>query len=263
MPRRSTALGWEYVATATSPRPSPAPPQRWEDQFGTAWRDPWPATTKVTSPDVTADDSATVSPPANPRKALRVLWSRLSRKTTRPQRVILTLACAILLGTIVALLIPHGAPALTVAQLNHSLPSGQEVTSADIEWVHVPAALVPEHPITSADQFTGRRVVGDVERGELLTTARLSTPQLPAGWRALGLPISGATSWRTGQHVDVVASTEDSSWVLCHDAVIHDTTASNSPGAGHSTSVIVALPEEKAYELAQLDTDAVVTLLLR
>ena len=63
--------------------------------------------------------------------------------------------------------------------------------------------------------------------------------------------------------MDVVASTEDSSWVLCHDAIIHDTTASNSPGAGHSTSVIVALPEEKAYELAQLDTDAVITLLLR
>lgn len=262
MPRGSTAASWEYVTTASAPLLSPAPNPRWEDQYGTAWRDPWPSATETTTPD-DVEDSTTADLRTNPRKAFRALWSRLVQKTTRPQRIVLALASTILLGTIVALLVPHSAPSLTVAQLNHALPSGQQVTAADIDWVHVPASLAPEHPITSANQFTGRRVVGDVERGEFLTTARLGAPRLPDGWRALGLPTSGATSWRTGEHVDVVASTEDSSWVLCHDAIIHDTTASNSPGAGHSTSVIVALPEEKAYELAQLDTDAVITLLLR
>lgn len=263
-------MGWEETAAKPLSLPSPAAPLRWEDQYGTAWRDPWhdsrhnpaPTPVEVASLGVT-QKCPTPSSPHHSRTNVRTLWSRFSHKTTRPQRVVLAVALVILLSVVVVLLLPHESTSLRVAQLNHALSSGQEITPADVEWVTVPASLAPDHPITSAEQFKGRRVVGDVERGELLTAARLTTPRLPDGWRALTLPISGATSWRPGQHVDIVASTEDSSWTLCHDAVIHDTTASGSQGNSHPGGVVVALPEEKAYELAQLDADAVVTLLLR
>lgn len=108
----------------------------------------------------------------------------------------------------------------------------------------------------------GKHLIGDADDGELLTSARLSSPHLPRRWRALEVPTNGTNVWQPGQHVDVVVTSKERNWVLCHDAIIQENNAHAGQTINRTATTIVALPENDAYELARLDDDAVVTLLL-
>lgn len=184
------------------------------------------------------------------------------RDLSRKQRIFVGISAVAVFSILVVGLSAHNSSAVHVARLNHAMNSGDEITASDVEWVSVPHSLLPNHAITQENHVIGKHLIGDADDGELLTSARLSSPHLPRRWRALEVPTNGTNVWQPGQHVDVVVTSKERNWVLCHDAIIQENNAHAGQTINRTATTIVALPENDAYELARLDDDAVVTLLL-
>ena len=94
----------------------------------------------------------------------------------------------------------------------HALEPGAVLASSDLRVERIPSTWVPENA-ASVSRLLGRRVVGSVGAGEILTTARIAAAagpvaaQIPQGLRAVVVP-SGLPAGvvAAGDRVDVLAT---------------------------------------------------------
>ncbi|MFY9191071.1 MAG: hypothetical protein WAN89_07425 [Lawsonella sp.] len=209
-----------------------------------------PATRDLPTPSTSNDASS----PRVPR------LSRWWQRATRRQRikVLGALGAALLAGALFVFSGTH-PNTVTVARTTVALTAG-EAFADNIEWVSVPQQFVPDNADIEKIELSHALAVGDVAKGEILTRARLNRLQLPTGWRAVSMHSPTGAAASPGTHAEVVSSTADGKSrprVLCENAVIQQVSA-DSTG-----SVIVAMPQQCAYKLAQLPENYSASLLLR
>ncbi len=103
---------------------------------------------------------------------------------------------------------------IRVALATVDLTRGTVLAASMFEASEVPAAYVPPGTVSDPATLVGRVLTGDIGRGEILTTSRLSLPQsgpiaalVPQGLRAMVIAAGVPTgSIRVGDRVDVYAT---------------------------------------------------------
>ncbi|MCH5641897.1 MULTISPECIES: SAF domain-containing protein [unclassified Gordonia (in: high G+C Gram-positive bacteria)] len=154
----------------------------------------------------------------------------------------------------------------------HELRPGQPLTADDVLVVRVPAALVPDGALTSADAGIGRMIAGPVRIGEIVTDARLLTPRLPSALTgsddARLVPVHLADDaltalLRSGDVVDVLSPDAE---VLARGAVVA-LPATQSAGGGLAARtatrpVLLAMNESSAHRVAAVGLDAPLAVVL-
>lgn len=187
-------------------------------------------------------------------------------------RAVLVVAVALLTGVVVhrttaeaeATAARYGLRS-TVAVVSRDLAAGDTVRPGDVALLERPVALVPDDAVT--DDPTGRVVRDDVVTGEVLVARRLAdadrsgtTALVPAGWRAMAIPVVDAPlPVSRGDHVDVVASFDPSmadgqpSQVVAEGAVVVDVS---------DDALTVAVPRRDVTRVAFALANGIVTLAL-
>ena len=142
-------------------------------------------------------------------------WSRGSRAF---------LALAIVLGGASFLLIrgysarvealaPALGPTVPVVTAARDLVRGTTLTEQMLKAVDVPSAYAPPGALRLVQDAVGRTVVSDVAAGETITRTRVGSEhsgpiasQVPAGMRAVTVPVAAGGQVVVGDHVDVLAT---------------------------------------------------------
>lgn len=152
-----------------------------------------------------------------------------------------------------------------VAVARQAVAAGEEIGAGDVELVSRPIAHLPDGAVTVDP--VGRTVRSAVHTGEVLVEDRLAGSEragagalVPAGWRALAVPVIEApVPVAPGDVVDVVASFDpslverDPSIVVATDAVVVDVA---------DDAVTVAVPRSRLTHVAFALANGVVTLAL-
>jgi pilus assembly protein CpaB len=109
---------------------------------------------------------------------------------------------------------PDVGPPTEVVVAAASLPRGTVLGVDDLETATIPATLLPPGSMLAPDGVTGRELVADIARGEILTTTRLAgadagplSALVPAGLRAFSIPVAvtpGSVS--PGDLIDVIGT---------------------------------------------------------
>jgi pilus assembly protein CpaB len=163
---------------------------------------------------------------------------------------------------------PSGTPdAVDVAVFARDLPAGTVLTAADLTVARYPPPAVPAGVEGEAEPLVQRVLAGSVRAREPVTDARLVGPGLtaflPAGQVAAPVrlaDLSVAALVRTGDRVDVLATTPDTSAaeVVAGDALVLATSAAaDDPGAG---LLVLGVDAGTAARLAAAATTATLTV---
>jgi Flp pilus assembly protein CpaB len=198
------------------------------------------------------------------RAASRPGWAR----TVAARRALA--ATLALLALVLAITGRSRAPTAEVLVAARDLAPGTPLTAADVRLTTVPYQLVPAGALTTPDGAVGRVVTGPVAPGELLTGHRLLTDRtaelVRPGSRLV--PITPADAGtvdllRAGDVVDVVAQHKEQGEteprVLARDAIV----AVPAPSGGKPRTVMLAMTEDEAHEVAATALSAPVTVVFR
>ncbi|MGI5126047.1 SAF domain-containing protein [Pseudonocardia sp. CA-107938] len=187
------------------------------------------------------------------------------RRTLRLRRA----AAAVLAATALVLVAapragPSGVPVLVAAV---ELPGGSTVRASDLAVREWPADLVPAGALRTAEDATGRVLVGAAHPGEPLTDVRLvGAGPVPSGAAAVPVRIadaSVATLLVPGNRVDVVSigPQQQEPAVLAGDAPVLAVLAEEKGTRGRL--VLVGMSRDAATRVASATLTDQVTITLR
>jgi Flp pilus assembly protein CpaB len=108
---------------------------------------------------------------------------------------------------------PDGGPPVSVVAAAADIGRGAVLTEAILEVVTIPSRFAPPGAMRDIARATGRIAATDVADGEVLTDLRLAgtgsgptASLVPAGMRAVQVPVASAVGVRPGDLVDVIAT---------------------------------------------------------
>jgi pilus assembly protein CpaB len=108
---------------------------------------------------------------------------------------------------------PDGGPPVTVVAAAEDVQRGAVLTEDALQVVTVPSRFAPPGAMRDLTRATGRIAVSDIAAGEILTKLRLAGTDsgptaalVPAGMRAVEVPVAGAVGVKPGDLVDVIAT---------------------------------------------------------
>jgi pilus assembly protein CpaB len=146
----------------------------------------------------------------------------LSRKLPRTSFALLALSLACAGGAGLAMQAyarrldaerPDGGPPLTVVAAARDIARGSIVADAALTTVTIPTRFAPPGSVRDPARAAGRVALADVAAGEILTRPRLAggaagrvAALVPAGMRAVELPVASTVGAEPGDLVDVLAT---------------------------------------------------------
>ena len=108
---------------------------------------------------------------------------------------------------------PDGGPPVAVVVATTHLARGVVLTESSIELVTLPSRFAPPGALRDLARAAGRIAVADIAAGEIVTDLRLAGARsgptasvVPAGMRAVEVPVASAVGVRPGDLVDVIAT---------------------------------------------------------
>lgn len=108
---------------------------------------------------------------------------------------------------------PDGGPPVSVVAAVTGVARGTVLTEAGLEIVTLPARFAPPGALRDVARATGRIAVADIAAGEVLTALRLAgegagptASLVPAGMRAVQVPVVAAVGVEPGDLVDLIAT---------------------------------------------------------
>jgi pilus assembly protein CpaB len=213
------------------------------------------------------------------RSRSRRRWSGASRAF---------LALAIVLGGASFLLVrgysarvdalaPAIGPSMPVVAAARDLIRGTTLTVEMLTAKEIPSAYTPPGAIRTTQDAVGRTLISDVAAGEAITATRLGSAHagpvaslVPAGMRAVNVPVTSAGGVVVGDHVDVLSTfgggqphTETTASALEVIATASAPGASSQLSAerdASATSITVLATPSEAESLAYASAFATVTV---
>ena len=139
----------------------------------------------------------------------------------------------------------------TVAVARHRIPIGATIGADDVTTQSWPVALVPEGALDVAP--SGRTATATIEAGEAVVAGRVApdglhgtTALVPAGWRALAIPVAPTViALAVGDHVDLVAGFD-----------VAGANADRSPSLTVARDALVVAVDEQRVTVAVRDDEA-------
>lgn len=144
------------------------------------------------------------------------------RKLPRSSFVLLSVSivCAVSAGLVMAAYArrldasrPDGGPPTSVVVVTRAVARGSTITDDAVEVRSLPSRFLPPGAVRDPARAVGGVVVTDLAAGEVLTRLRLAgagagriASLVPAGMRAVQLPVSGTVGVEPGDLVDVIAT---------------------------------------------------------
>jgi Flp pilus assembly protein CpaB len=108
---------------------------------------------------------------------------------------------------------PDGGPPLAVVAATIRVPRGTILSETALEMVTLPARFAPPGALRDVARAAGRIAVTDIAAGEVVTDLRLAGARsgptaavVPAGMRAVGVPVASSVGVKPGDLVDVIAT---------------------------------------------------------
>jgi Flp pilus assembly protein CpaB len=108
---------------------------------------------------------------------------------------------------------PDGGPPIDVVAAAGSIARGTVLSELSVELVTVPARFAPPGAVREVDEAVGSTAVAPLAEGEILTRLRLAggdvgptAATVPAGMRAVQVPVAFAVGVRPGDLVDLIAT---------------------------------------------------------
>ena len=108
---------------------------------------------------------------------------------------------------------PDGGPPVAVVAATTHLARGAVLTETALEMVTLPSRFAPPGALRDLARAAGRIAVADIAAGEIVTDLRLAGARsgptasvVPAGMRAVEVPVASAVGVRPGDLVDVIAT---------------------------------------------------------
>jgi pilus assembly protein CpaB len=108
---------------------------------------------------------------------------------------------------------PDGGPPTDVVSVTAPVSRGTVLTEDVLAVVTMPARFAPVGAVRSLERAIGRIAVAELAAGEVLTELRLAGTRsgptaslVPAGMRAVQVPVSAAAGAKPGDLVDVIAT---------------------------------------------------------
>lgn len=194
--------------------------------------------------------------PTSSRLSIATLHQRIGTK-----KILWIIAtCALLLLVLTIVVIPTvGGTTVTVPRASMPIAAGSPL-AGKIEWVALPKKFIPENTDLTTTDLQDAHAAGALDKGEIVTRARITPLTVPDGWRAISMHSATGAAATPGTHAEIVGSSPHSQTpplVICQDAVVQQTLPDNTD------TVMLAMPQSCAYKLAQLPEEYSVSLLLR
>src|SRR5918996_5030765 len=108
---------------------------------------------------------------------------------------------------------PDGGAPVTVVATTAPVARGTVLTETALEVLTLPTRFVPPGAVRDLTRATGRTVVADMAAGEVVTDLRLAGSSsgptasvVPAGMRAVHVPVAATVGVKPGDLVDVIAT---------------------------------------------------------
>lgn len=108
---------------------------------------------------------------------------------------------------------PDGGPPISVVAATTDVARGAVLTEAALEVVTMPSRFVPPGAMRDLARATGRIAVADIAAGEIVTELRLAGARsgptsslVPAGMRAVQVPVASVVGVKPGDLIDVIAT---------------------------------------------------------
>jgi Flp pilus assembly protein CpaB len=108
---------------------------------------------------------------------------------------------------------PDGGPPVSVVAATTDLARGAVLTESALEVVTMPSRFAPPGAMRDVARATGRIAVADIAAGEVVTELRLAGARsgptaslVPAGMRAVQVPVASVVGVKPGDLVDVIAT---------------------------------------------------------
>ncbi|HEX5937455.1 MAG TPA: Flp pilus assembly protein CpaB [Actinomycetota bacterium] len=108
---------------------------------------------------------------------------------------------------------PDGGPPIDVVSVTDPVSRGSVLTDDVLAVLTMPARFAPAGAVRALDRAAGRIAVADLAAGEVLTELRLAGSRsgptaslVPAGMRAVQIPVVAAAGVKPGDLVDVIAT---------------------------------------------------------
>jgi pilus assembly protein CpaB len=146
----------------------------------------------------------------------------LRRKLPRSSFILLavSVACALAAGLVMQAYAhrldvtrPDGGPPIEVVAAATPIGRGSVLTETVLEMVTVPSRFAPPGALRDVARAAGRIAVAPVAAGEIVTDLRLAGARsgptaavVPAGMRAVGVPVASSVGVKPGDLVDVIAT---------------------------------------------------------
>ena len=159
-----------------------------------------------------------------------------------------------------------------VVVATHDLSPGATIGAADVRVASWPVGLRPATAITSTKIAVGRRLVGTMGAGELITANRLigtdMAAGLPAGMVAVPVPLvdsSAVSLLHAGDYVDLLsppADTTHSATVIAQGALVLAVVARDQTTSS-SAQLVVAVDRGTELRIAQVITSPMLATLIK
>jgi pilus assembly protein CpaB len=108
---------------------------------------------------------------------------------------------------------PDGGPPVSVVAATTDVARGAVLTEAALEVVTMPSRFAPAGAMRDVARATGRIAVADIAAGEIVTELRLAGARsgptaalVPAGMRAVEVPVASVVGVKPGDLIDVIAT---------------------------------------------------------
>jgi Flp pilus assembly protein CpaB len=144
------------------------------------------------------------------------------RKLPRSSSILLavSVACALAAGLVMQAYAhrldvtrPDGGPPVTVVAASTPIRRGAILTDAVLEVATLPSRFAPPGALGDVARAVGRVAAADIAAGEIVTNLRLAGEHsgptaslVPAGMRAVEVPVASAVGVEPGDLVDVIAT---------------------------------------------------------
>jgi pilus assembly protein CpaB len=212
------------------------------------------------------------------------------RKLPRSSFILLcaSVSCAVAAGLVMQayahrldILRPDGGPPMDVVVATIQVTRGTVLSETALEMVTLPSRFAPPGALRDVARAAGRIVVADIAAGEVVTDLRLAGARsgptaavVPAGMRAVGVPVASSVGVKPGDLVDVIATfggggahTEVTGEALEVLAVDREGSGSafggaTTPGSGGVGLVLLVSPTD-AERLAFASTFATLSVAVR
>lgn len=177
------------------------------------------------------------------------------------RRGLAAIAAALCVLALVSALRPPDPPTTRVVRAATDLPSGHQLSSADLVTVDLVSTAVPDRAVTSVDDLIGQTLIGGVPRGQVLTPADIISGELQPGDGQVLVPLrlrdgGIAALLHVGQVVAIVAADNEGTPVVVAEearvAALPQAPATGTFGSDRSSGVlvVVAVPRDQGARVA-------------